>query len=79
MDNVREDVSKLLNGNTVVTPEKTEEQTTNQKLIYTRLLKRGSTGDDVKELQKALIDLGYSCGSYGADGDFGRATENAVM
>ena len=79
MDNVREDVSKLMNGNTVVTPEKTEEQTTNQKLTYTRLLKRGSTGDDVKELQKALIDLGYSCGSYGADGDFGRATENAVM
>ena len=35
-------------------------------------------GNDVKELQSLLIQAGYSCGSYGADGDFGDATENAV-
>lgn len=35
-------------------------------------------GDDVKELQKALISLGFSCGSYGADGEFGDCTEMAV-
>ena len=35
-------------------------------------------GKDVKELQSLLIQAGYSCGSYGADGDFGDATENAV-
>lgn len=44
-----------------------------------RLLKKGCTGKDVTALQEALIDLGYSCGKYGADGDFGNATENAVI
>lgn len=43
-----------------------------------RILKNGSEGDDVKELQEALIHLGYSCGSWGADGEFGDATELAV-
>lgn len=41
-------------------------------------LRKGSKGADVKALQEALIALGYSCGSWGADGDFGTATENAV-
>lgn len=44
-----------------------------------RTLKKGMTGDDVKELQTALIGLGYSCGNYGADGDFGSATASAVQ
>jgi len=35
-------------------------------------------GDDVKELQEALISLGFDCGSYGADGEFGDCTEMAV-
>lgn len=43
-----------------------------------RLLKKGMTGDDVKELQSNLIKLGYSCGSCGADGDFGSGTLSAV-
>lgn len=43
-----------------------------------RLLKNGCEGADVKELQVALIRLGFSCGKYGADGDFGDATEQAV-
>lgn len=43
-----------------------------------RLLKNGSVGEDVKQLQTNLIRLGYSCGSYGADGEFGDATELAV-
>ena len=43
-----------------------------------RLLKKGCNGDDVKMLQKALINAGYSCGSTGADGDFGTNTEKAV-
>lgn len=41
-------------------------------------LSRGSQGDDVKELQEGLILLGYSCGKSGADGDFGKDTEEAV-
>ena len=43
-----------------------------------RILRNGCVGEDVKELQTALIQLGYSCGSWGADGDFGDNTEQAV-
>ena len=43
-----------------------------------RLLKNGSEGADVKELQSLLIQLGYDCGRWGADGDYGDATEMAV-
>ena len=43
-----------------------------------RLLKRGCTGEDVRELQKALIRLGFDCGPDGADGEFGKSTEAAV-
>ena len=41
-------------------------------------LRRGSQGDEVKELQEGLILLSYSCGKSGADGDFGKDTEEAV-
>lgn len=44
----------------------------------TALLKKGSEGDAVRNLQNNLISLGYSCGSAGADGDFGSGTEAAV-
>ena len=43
-----------------------------------RILKNGMTGDDVKELQEMLISLDYDCGIWGADGDFGDATQIAV-
>lgn len=43
-----------------------------------RLLENGCEGDDVKDLQEALINLGYDLGKWGADGDFGDATEMAV-
>ncbi|MBO5567399.1 MAG: peptidoglycan-binding protein, partial [Clostridia bacterium] len=41
-------------------------------------LKKGSIGDAVKTMQTMLIACGYSCGSTGADGDFGKNTEAAV-
>ena len=41
-------------------------------------LKKGITGDAVKTMQTMLIACGYSCGSSGADGDFGKNTEAAV-
>jgi hypothetical protein len=41
-------------------------------------LKRGSNGEYVKELQRLLTGRGYSVGSCGIDGDFGRATEAAL-
>ena len=43
-----------------------------------RILRNGCEGEDVRELQTMLIKLGYSCGSWGADGEFGDATEFAV-
>lgn len=43
-----------------------------------RTLRKGDEGEDVKALQANLIKLGINCGKYGADGDFGSATEAAV-
>lgn len=43
-----------------------------------RLLTNGCEGDDVKELQEALLSLGYDLGKWGADGDYGDCTEMAV-
>lgn len=42
------------------------------------VLKRGDKGVSVKKLQHLLIDSGISCGSSGADADFGSGTLNAV-
>lgn len=42
-------------------------------------LYRGSKGEDVKKMQQALINAGYSVGSAGADGSFGPDTEKAVL
>ncbi len=42
----------------------------------TTTLYNGSKGEEVRELQQALIDLGYLTGT--ADGVFGNKTENAV-
>lgn len=39
----------------------------------------GDTGDNVKNLQKLLIQLGYNLGKGRADGIFGEATKQAVM
>lgn len=43
------------------------------------LLKKGSVGDSVRALQHLLMGYGYSCGKYGADGEFGKDTENAAL
>lgn len=42
------------------------------------LVKKGSTGAAVEQLQEMLIAQGYSCGKWGADGDFGNDTHQAV-
>lgn len=42
------------------------------------ILRKGSTGPEVKSLQKKLLQIGYYLGSYGADGDYGDATVTAV-
>lgn len=44
----------------------------------TTILRKGSSGAEVKSLQKKLLQIGYYLGSYGADGDYGDATVTAV-
>lgn len=58
-----------------VNPVEPNEEVCNVDL---KVLKKGSEGDAVKSLQILLIGYGYSCGSWGADGDFGSATDKAV-
>ena len=41
-------------------------------------IRRGSTGPDVVECQQDLIQLGYDLSPFGADGKFGKKTEDAV-
>ena len=47
--------------------------------VSIRTLKKGCTGRDVKSLQRLLFADGYSVGSCGDDGDFGKDTEKAVI
>lgn len=41
-------------------------------------LEIGDSGSAVKTMQTMLIECGYSCGEYGADGEFGTGTDIAV-
>lgn len=47
-------------------------------IIKKDYLSKGDSGDAVQTMQMMLIACGYSCGSYGTDGDFGSATDNAL-
>ena len=46
--------------------------------VQVRMLSKGMSGADVKTLQATLISYGHSCGSAGADGNFGAGTEAAL-
>lgn len=54
----------------------TDELSSNSTVLS--VMKKGSTGTEVKKLQKDLIKLGFYLGSSGADGVFGDYTEEAV-
>lgn len=41
-------------------------------------LQIGDSGEAIKTMQTMLIACGYSCGKYGADGEFGNDTETAL-
>lgn len=56
-------------------PDKPEEPVPAPTVV---LLRKGSKGEEVKRLQTLLIMRGYDLGSYGADGDFGNKTLEAV-
>lgn len=73
-------VMVLGNGTGVAISEK-ETTTTkggNTVTVTLTVLRKGSEGKEVKTLQRLLIACGYSCGSAGADGDFGSGTLAAV-
>ena len=58
------------------TGENTEEETV--QLRGLPLLRRGSRGDAVKAAQYLLLCRGLKLPKYGADGDYGQETEDAV-
>lgn len=64
-----------MEGITTATTTTTTEKTVAVKV---RQLSKGMDGNDVRTLQAALIANGYSCGSAGADGDFGSGTDAAL-
>ena len=77
MDNVRNDVAALMTSSGTIIPNSTT--TTTPINSSSSCLGKGDNGPEVEQLQKNLIKLGYSCGSWGADGDFGNDTKKAVI
>ncbi len=47
-------------------------------MLEHRILKRGSQGEEVKEIQKILLNMGYDLGKTGVNGTFVPKTEAAV-
>lgn len=77
MDNVRNDVAALMTSSGTIIPNSAQTSTTIN--LSSSCLGKGDEGPEVEQLQKNLIKLGYSCGSCGADGDFGNDTKKAVI
>ena len=78
MDTVRNDVAKLMQGSGSVIPS-VDPTPTPTPSTSREMVGKGDSGSDVEYLQQCLIKLGYSVGTYGADGDFGQATYKAVV
>lgn len=66
-------------ANSITSSSSIENNVLDQLALSNSLLQQGSTGSNVKALQEALIQLGYSCGPDGADGEFGSNTYKAVI
>ena len=77
MDGFRNDVKKAMRGAGVI-PTTTKPVAEKTVSVKVRQLSKGMDGNDVKTLQAALIANGFSCGTSGADGDFGNATAAAL-
>jgi len=72
-------INELINGakaTTVVAPKPTPVY---DSVSISGLIQMGSKGSVVTDLQEKLIRMGYNCGGYGADGDFGTGTYNSVV
>lgn len=64
-------------SNTIVNNQNDGKVLGAEKYNFTKLLKKGSKGNEVVELQKFLIAAGYDLGT--ADGSFGNKTKLAVI
>lgn len=78
MDGFRKDVKAAMSGSATVTPTTKPVVLDKTITMNVRQLSKGMEGNDVKTLQAALIANGFSCGSAGADGDFGSGTDAAL-
>ena len=56
-----------------------QEETAKMCSVRLPIVEPGDTGDTVKAMQRLLIGRGYSCGIWGADGDYGSSTKKAVL
>lgn len=59
-------------------PSTTTTTTTAPASNDSSVLQKGSRGENVKKLQRALVDAGFSVGKSGVDGIFGNDTETAL-
>ena len=75
MNGFRKDVKAAMGGSVTVAPTATPAKAVT---LNVRQLSKGMEGNDVLTLQAALIARGFSCGTAGADGDFGNATDAAL-
>ena len=66
------------NGRDDPEPEPTPEPVQQTCTVTLPVLRKGDTGGEVITAQVKLIRLGFSCGWWGSDGDFGDATEQSV-
>lgn len=71
-------MDKYFDYGATTTDEPVSETVIVTRVLGSRVLKNGSEGDDVKQMQSGLISLGYDLGKWGADGEFGDQTEMAV-
>ena len=72
---------KYIRGYIVPKYDAEEEAKPEEKALCTvelEVLEKGAEGETVKAMQILLAGNGCKCGVYGADGDFGSATENAL-
>ena len=74
--NTCEKLGGIWKGNKVAAPASSAGWTLSRLLKRTKPIMKG---EDVKAAQNALITHGYSCGSSGADGQFGDGTKDAVL
>ena len=68
----------LLNDNHHVAIAVSGDASSNATPAKKNYLEKGDSGSEVTTMQKMLIKVGYSCGSAGADGDFGSGTDEAL-